>query len=138
MLQRYPLMLSGKQKMKTFGGAKNGKYENFKNENPVYSGKQWNLNPNGRIKRTVWKIPTKPFKEAHFAIFPEALVEACLDPGCSPEGTVLDPFMGSGTTGLVALKNNRQFIGIELNPQYIEIANKRLIPYTQQEKLVLK
>ena len=91
--------------------------------------------PNGRNKRSVWKIPTAPFKEAHFATFPEALIEPMILSGCPEQGTVLDPFFGSGTTGLVALRHNRNFIGIELNPEYIKIAEKRLEPYLLQEKL---
>ncbi len=77
-------------------------------------------------KRTVWKIPTKPFKDAHFAVFPEGLIETPIKSGCPKGGIVLDPFMGSGTTGVVAQKLERDFIGIELNPEYIEIAKKRL------------
>lgn len=92
-------------------------------------------NPLGRIKRTVWKIPPKPFAEAHFAVFPEELVKQCIEPGCPPSGTVLDPFMGAGTVPLVALKTNKQFIGIEINPDYIKIANKRLEPYLLQTVL---
>ena len=159
----------------------------------------------GRNKRAVWKITTKPFKEAHFAVYPEELCETPIKAGC-PEfvcnkcgnprekiielrsnetkrdlhlgtkyeseedeslvehgfhsgrkykeptkidkgfascfcnagfsgGIVLDPFFGSGTTGIVALKQNKQFIGIELNKEYIEIANRRLKPYLEQRKL---
>jgi DNA modification methylase len=88
-----------------------------------------------RNKRSVWNIPTKPYKEAHFATFPPALIEPCILAGC-PEGeTVLDPFMGSGTTALVAYKLGRKAIGCELNPEYIEIANKRLKPVTDQLSL---
>jgi DNA modification methylase len=167
-------------------------------------------NPNGqetRIKRCVWSIPTKPFPEAHFAVFPEELVKQCLDAGCPSEictwckktvmptysetrintrkgenvgngksgkdidpnkdlhnsdlsryrqqiirtesgldkcncntgfesGIVLDPFLGAGTTALVALKNNRRFVGIELNEDYIDIAQKRIDPYLKQSKLI--
>ena len=79
-----------------------------------------------RNKRTVWKVSTKPFKGAHFATFPPDLIEPCILAGCPEEGIVLDPFMGSGTTAIVALKNNRNFIGFEINPKYIEIANMRI------------
>lgn len=89
----------------------------------------------GRNKRTVWSIPTKPFPDAHFAVYPEALCETPIKSGCPEGGVVLDPFFGSGTTGVVALKNKRQFIGIELNPEYIEIANKRLKPLLEQRRL---
>lgn len=77
-------------------------------------------------KKSVWTVTTKPFKEAHFATFPEDLIVDCIKAGCPTEGIVLDPFMGAGTTGLVAAKLYRNFIGIELNPKYIEIARKRL------------
>lgn len=84
-------------------------------------------NPNGRMKRCVWSITTKPFKEAHFAVFPEKLIETPIKACCPPDdGVVLDPFCGSGTTCLVAKKLGRKYIGIELNPEYIQIANRRL------------
>ncbi len=89
----------------------------------------------GRNKRTVWSINPKPYKEAHFAVYPEELCEIPIKAGCPSEGIVLDPFFGSGTTGVVALKQQKKFIGIELNPKYIKIANKRLKPYLEQTKL---
>ncbi len=92
-------------------------------------------NPLGRIKRTVWKITTRSYPEAHFATYPEELCETPIKAGCPEGGIVLDPFFGAGTTGLVALKQNKKFLGIELNPEYIEIAEKRLKPYLEQEKL---
>jgi len=92
-------------------------------------------NPLGRNKRTVWSICPKPFKEAHFAVYPEELCETPIKAGCPEGGVVLDPFFGAGTTGLVALKQNKKFIGIELNQEYIEIAKKRLKPYLGQKKL---
>lgn len=92
-------------------------------------------NPEGANMRTVWKIPTRHRKGAHFAVYPEELCEIPISAGCPEGGIVLDPFFGSGTTGIVALKQNKQFIGIELNPEYIEIAKKRLKPYLEQTKL---
>jgi site-specific DNA-methyltransferase (adenine-specific) len=80
----------------------------------------------GRNKRCVWRITTKPYKEAHFATFPEDLVETPIKAGCPVSGTVLDPFCGSGTTGAVAKRLGREFIGIELNPEYIKLAKKRI------------
>lgn len=77
-------------------------------------------------KRSVWTVTTKPFTEAHFATFPEDLIIDCIKAGCPEHGTVLDPFMGAGTTALVAQKLGRNFIGFELNPKYVEMANKRL------------
>lgn len=80
----------------------------------------------GRIKRTTWSINTKPCKEAHFATFPQDLISIPIDANCPQGGTVLDPFMGSGTTAIVAKKQSKNYIGIELNKEYIEIANKRI------------
>src|SRR5579863_6075276 len=82
--------------------------------------------PNGRNLRTVWDIHTRPYAEAHFATFPPKLVEPCVRLGSSPHDLILDPFIGSGTTGLVALKLDRRFVGIELNPSYLQIAESRL------------
>lgn len=77
-------------------------------------------------KRSVWTITTKPFKGAHFAVMPEALVEPCVLASSRPNDLVLDPFTGSGTVGVVALKHGRDFIGTELNPEYAEIARNRI------------
>jgi len=79
-----------------------------------------------RNKRSVWTVTTKPYKEAHFATFPEDLILPCVLAGCPEKGVILDPFNGAGTTGVVAKKNNRDYIGIELNPEYIKIAEKRI------------
>lgn len=79
-----------------------------------------------RNRRSVWSVTTKPFKGAHFATFPPDLIEPCVLAGCPIGGTVLDPFFGAGTTGLVAQKHGRNCVGIELNPDYIAIANERL------------
>lgn len=79
-----------------------------------------------RNRRSVWTIATQPYSEAHFATFPEALVEPCIRAGCPVGGTVLDPFMGSGTVALVAKKLGRDFLGIELKPEYIKMAWRRL------------
>lgn len=84
------------------------------------------LNPKGRNMRTTWSISTQGYKGPHFAVYPEKLVERMLLSGSPEGGIVLDPFMGSGTTAVVALKNNRQFIGFELNPDYIELQRQRL------------
>jgi DNA modification methylase len=79
-----------------------------------------------RNKRSVWQVTPKPFKGAHFATFPEDLIKPCLLSGSPIGGLVLDPFFGSGTVGVVAIKNARQFIGIELNAEYVDIAKKRI------------
>ncbi len=77
-------------------------------------------------KRSVWDVPTKPFKGAHFATFPSTLIVDCIKAGCPTGGLVLDPFMGSGTTAIVARKLGRDYIGFELNPEYVEISNQRI------------
>lgn len=79
-----------------------------------------------RNKRSVWTVATQPLKEAHFATFPEKLIVDCIKAGCPEGGVVLDPFIGSGTTAIVARKLNRNYVGFELNPEYVSIANKRL------------
>jgi DNA modification methylase len=80
----------------------------------------------GRNKRSVWEVTTQPFPEAHFATFPPALIEPCIKAGCPEGGTVLDPFGGSGTTGLVADRLGRNAILIELNPEYSAMADRRV------------
>lgn len=84
----------------------------------IYDGK--------RNKRDVWTITTKPFKGAHFAVMPEALVEPCILAGSKVGDLVLDPFAGSGTVGVVSKRYKRNFIGIELNPDYVKIAEERI------------
>ena len=79
-----------------------------------------------RNKRSVWTVATQGYKEAHFATFPEKLIEPCVLAGSKEGGIILDPFLGSGTTAVVAKKFNRGFIGIELNPEYAGMAKRRL------------
>jgi len=92
----------------------------------TYRTRNLRPNPDGKNMRTVWSINTKPNKIAHFATFPQSLPERCILAGCPEGGIVLDPFFGSGTTGLVAKKNNRNYIGIDLNKEYIKIAENQL------------
>ena len=80
----------------------------------------------GRNKRTVWKISTKPYKEAHFATYPPDLIQTPIKAGCPEGGIVLDPFIGSGTTAIVAIDQGKQCIGIQLNQSYCEIAKNRI------------
>jgi site-specific DNA-methyltransferase (cytosine-N4-specific) len=91
--------------------------------------KEESLTGGKKNRRTVWSINTEPFKGAHFATFPEALVKPCILAGSRTGGIVLDPFFGSGTVGSVALKNLRNFIGIELNHEYAQIAKERMADY---------
>lgn len=79
-----------------------------------------------RNKRNVWQINTVPYKGGHFATYPPKLVETCLLAGCPENGIVLDPFFGSGTTGMVAKAQSRRYIGIELNPEYCKLAMQRI------------
>ena len=104
------------------GGSTN-RYEqnNFGGDNKMYDT---------RNKRSVWTINTRPYKEAHFAVFPTDLIEPCIKAGCPKDGHVLDPFGGSGTTGLVADRLNRNATIIELNKDYVEIAEDRLMGET--------
>lgn len=100
---------------------KNGGHPNLHNG-------RWDqaFHPKGRNKRTVWSIPLSKFREAHFAVFPEPLVETCILAGCPPDGTVLDPFLGSGTTAVVANRLGRDFVGIECVNEYCEMARRRI------------
>ena len=89
-------------------------------------------------KRSVWAVNAKGYKGAHFAVYPENLILPCVLAGCPQDGTVFDPFTGSGTTAVVALKNGRNYIGTELNPEYIKIAEARIkesVPQTLEEIL---
>lgn len=138
------------KKQPRFGGNKYG--ENSDPHFSTYSGKEWQpktkncqydgQEPNSmhlrreeelpdeeyyvRNKRDVWQVNVKPCKEAHFATYPPDLVRPCILAGCPVGGVVLDPFMGSGTTALVAKGIGRDYIGIELNPEYKAIAERRL------------
>ena len=82
--------------------------------------------PNGRNPGDVWSIPTRPYRGPHFAAFPIDVPIRCIKAGCKPGGRVLDPFCGTGTTGLAALDLGRRFTGIELNPAFAALAAERL------------
>lgn len=142
--------------MPRFGGSKYG--DNKDKHYQLYSGKEWvpkhkNLEYKGqqnhsmherraegfgdieyatRNKRDVWTVATQAVKEAHFATFPEKLIEPCILAGCPTGGVVLDPFCGSGTTGIVAVRNERDFIGLELNPEYAEMSMRRITKEEEQ------
>jgi DNA modification methylase len=111
-------------------GKRGGTPEEGKNNGNVnlHDGR-WDqaFHPLGRNKRTVWSIPLGKFREAHFAVFPPTLVEPCLLAGSAASDIVIDPFFGSGTTGMVALNRGRRFIGVEVNADYCEMAQRRLI-----------
>jgi DNA modification methylase len=118
----------------TCAGQDRGKSRNISPERTtIMDNKQYDT----RNKRSVWTITTKPFKEAHFATFPPKLIEPCILAGCPAGGIVLDPFMGAGTTAVVCADLGRNYIGIELNPEYIHIANERIKQATRQERLFI-
>jgi len=87
-----------------------------------------------RNARSVWAIPTKPYPGAHFATFPPELAEKCILAGCPKGGTVLDPFAGSGTTGMVATGHGRHAVLIELNPDYAELIRERIGPMLETQE----
>lgn len=86
----------------------------------------------GRNKRTTWSINTQSFPDAHFAVYPEELIETPIKAGCPEDGIILDPFFGAGTTGVVAKKQSKNYIGIDLNKEYCKMARER-IRKTQKE-----
>ena len=106
-----------------FGGNKYGDSDDTKHASK--SGNEY-TDTGTRNKRDVWTVPNRPFKESHFATFPPQLIEPCVKAGSKAGDTILDPFSGAGTTGLVAFQHEREFIGIELNPEYAEIATRRI------------
>jgi len=108
-----------------FGGA--DKFAEAKQQSRLHSGNEYLGTVDGkRNKRTVWTVATQPYAEAHFATFPPKLIEPCILAGSRPGDVVLDPFAGSGTALYVAKELGRQYLGIELNPDYIKLIEKRL------------
>jgi DNA modification methylase len=113
------------------GGCVGGKKYSEVGFNPQ-SGNEYKSN-GIKNKRSVWTINIAPCKEAHFATFPKKLIEPMILAGCPKDGVVLDPFIGSGTTGMVAVSLQRKYVGIELNKKYCEeIASKRTTGVQQQ------
>src|SRR5690349_13805353 len=110
-------------------GIRGGTPESGKNggSNNLHDGR-WDqaFHPLGRNKRTVWSIPLSKFREAHFAVFPESLVETCIRAGCPTKGVVLDPFVGSGTVPLVAQRLGRSYLGVDCVAEYCQMARRRV------------
>ena len=106
-----------------FGGSKYGDSDDIKHA--TKSGNVYESDGT-KNKRSVWTVPTRGYKEAHFATYPAALILPCVLAGSAIGDTVLDPFSGSGTTGEVALLNNRNYVGVELNPEYALLSEKRI------------
>ncbi len=100
----------------------NYKYDHNAIKEPALSEEE----DSARNKRSVWNVAIRPFKGAHFATFPKKLITPCILAGSSRGDNVIDPFSGAGTTGLVAVENGRNFLGIELNPEYKKIADRRI------------
>lgn len=124
---RVPGKINGTMKAKPprFGCSKYG--DDLRDKSRTKSGNEYtNTNGGMRNARSVWNIATQPFKEAHFATFPPELAERCIKAGCPEGGTVLDPFGGAGTTGLVADRLQRSAVVIELNPAYADMALNRI------------
>ncbi len=123
---RVPGKTNGRMKAKPprFGGIKYG--DDVAPEHQTKSGNEYHVGDGTRNKRSVWTVATQPFSGAHFATFPPALIEPCILAGCPQGGTVIDPFFGAGTTGLVADRLGRDCIGIELNPEYAALARSRI------------
>ncbi len=93
------------------------------------------VNPSGRNKRSVWTVNTKPYKGAHFAVYPTELIRPCVLAGSRPGDVVLDPFNGSGTTGFVSIEERRKYIGIDINTEYLAIAEARIKSAQVQETM---
>jgi DNA modification methylase len=130
LLSKSPQYFFNNQAIKEIGTGRSGTWSKKTHEARIGHGafkKEYTPPKDGlRNKRDVWFITTKPFKGAHFAVMPEALVEPCVLAGTKMNDFVLDPFTGSGTVAIVALKNNRNFIGFELNCDYVKIAEERI------------
>ena len=105
-------------------GSKSGKTNTNEKAHTNDVGKKWDYSE-FRNKRSVWTVTTKPYKDAHFATYPKDLITPCILAGSKHGDTILDPFHGSGTTGEVSGELGRSYIGIELNPDYVEMSKKR-------------
>ena len=121
---RVPGKTNGNMKAVRFGGNKYG--DDTSAESRTKSGNTWQPDAKGANKRSVWTVPTRSYKGAHFATFPPALIEPCILAGSRSSDIVLDPFMGSGTTAAVALQHSRKYLGCELNPAYEGLQKERL------------
>jgi DNA modification methylase len=126
-------MMKGSKKYSNANIMPNAKPNSFAKEG--HERWKWKNGLPMRRKRDVWFVNVKPLREAHFATYPPDLIEPCILAGCREGGIVLDPFMGSGTTGLVAKQQNKNYIGFEMNSDYCDIANKRI--YDQEAQINL-
>ena len=109
-------------------GIRFGRNKYGDSDDPKHATKSGNVfeGSETRNKRDVWTVTTKPYAGAHFAVYPAELITPCILAGSKEGDTILDPFNGSGTTGQVALQHNRNYVGLELNPDYAKLAEQRI------------
>jgi DNA modification methylase len=124
--QRYYCDMTAIQEAAAYGNNGSSFVSEYDIQTKPNLGKGKREDSNVRNKRSVWTVATAPYEGAHFATMPPKLVEPCILAGCPVGGTVLDPFTGSGTTGAVAASLGRNFVGIELNPAYVALAEQRI------------
>ena len=118
---------NGAMKAVCFGGTKKSGEGAESYTGRTKTGNTWDPGTDpGATKRSVWTVTTRPFKGAHFATFPADLIEPCVLAGAPRGSIVLDPFMGAGTTGMVAARHGRRYLGCELNPAYVKMADDRI------------
>jgi len=134
-----PLLEPNRKDSKSgFGGYKHTSQPE-RTTNSTYSGRKFDASKlKGKNKRDVWTVATTGYKGSHVAVYPPKLIEPCILAGCPDGGTVLDPFSGSGTTGVVALNNQKNYIGIELSPEYVKLSEDRItkeVPNTLMEHM---
>lgn len=112
-----------------YDGRKDTLYKGGPKDMACGAHERWKVVDGKRMKnkRSVWSVSTKPLREAHYAAYPEDLIRPMIKAGCPASGVVLDPFFGAGTTAVVAEQEGRGWVGIELNPEYVEIAKKRIV-----------
>jgi DNA modification methylase len=118
-------------------GFKRGPRKSYQNADGSARGndERWRDVGGKRNRRSVWTVSVRPFKGAHHATFPPDLIDPCILAGCPEGGVVLDPFFGAGTTGVAAIRRNRSFVGIEINPDYAALAERRI--FNEYEQLLV-
>lgn len=115
--------------MKAVIGGRKRNFSDMTEDDPMYrasTNREYEYTDKAN-KRSVWEVSTSAFHDAHFAVFPPALIVDCIKAGCPEDGVVLDPFMGSGTTAIVSRKLNRNYVGFEINKDYVRLAENRIV-----------
>ena len=113
---------AGRRNVTPYGPSKRPALEGRQPQSIEFGGTHDAVSPLGRNPGDVWNIPTQPFSAAHFAVMPVELAARAIQAGCKPGGTVLDPFSGSGTTGLAAARHGRKYVGVDLNAEYLDLS----------------